>query len=134
MMADEWNNWLRVANAMTPACRIAVTETAQLGESHVIAQILINEQVDTGNMLKSVYASTPDGSSYETVDRGLPEVTPENETEAIVAVSADYAIFPNYGTVHQPAKPFWEPGLDAMKGDFETQMGIVAQKLEDAGR
>src|SRR5437899_1037522 len=122
MMADEWNNWLKVADAMTPACREAVTKTAQAGEIHVKAQIVMNGQVDTGNMLKSVYASTPDGSSYETVDRGLPEITPENETEAILAVSADYSIFPNWGTIHQAAKPFWEPALDAMAGDFETQM------------
>jgi HK97 gp10 family phage protein len=133
-MADTWNNWLKVADALTPACREAVTNTARAGEIHVKAQIVTNGQVLTGNMLKSVYSSTPDGSSYETVDRGLPEITPENETEAILAVSVDYAQFPNYGTVHQSAKPFWEPGLDQMAGDFDTQMGIVAQKLEDAGK
>jgi HK97 gp10 family phage protein len=133
-MANEWNNWLKVADAMTPACREAVTNTAKAGEIHVAANIVMRNLIDTGNMLKSVYSSTPDGSSYQTVDRGLPEVTPENETEAILGVSADYAIFPNYGTIHQSAKPFWEPGLDQMKGDFDTEMGIVAQKLEDAGR
>jgi HK97 gp10 family phage protein len=133
-MPDEWNNWLKVAEAMIPACREAVTNTAKAGEIHVKAQIVLNGQVDTGNMLKSVYASTPDGSSYETVDRGLPEITPENETEAILAVSVDYAQFPNYGTTHQSAKPFWEPGLDQMSDDFDINMKIVAQKLEDAGR
>jgi len=133
-MADQWNNWLKVAEALVPACREAVTKTAQAGEIHVKAQIVMNGQVDTGNMLKSVYSSTPDGSSYETVDRGLPEITPENETEAILAVSADYAIFPELGTVHQSAKPFFYPGVEQMKGDFDTEMGIVAQKLEDAGK
>jgi HK97 gp10 family phage protein len=133
-MADEWNNWLRVADAMTPACRECVTNTARAGETHVKANIVIRDLILTGNMLKSVYASTPDGSSYETVDRGLPEVTPENETEAIVGVSADYSVFPEFGTVHQSAKPFFIPGVEQMKGDFDTEMGIVAQKLEDAGR
>lgn len=133
-MPDEWNNWLKVAEAMTPACREAVTNTAKAGEIHVKANIVIRNLIDTGNMLKSVYASTPDGSSYETVDRGLPEITPESETEAILAVSADYAVFPELGTVHQSAKPFFYPGVDQMKGDFDTEMGIVAQKLEDAGR
>jgi Bacteriophage protein of unknown function (DUF646). len=133
-MPDEWNNWLRVAEAMTPACREAVTNTAQAGETYVEANIVANGQVLTGNMLKSVYSSTPDGSSYETVDRGLPEVTPENETEAVLAVSADYAVFPELGTVHQSAKPFFYPGVEQMKGKFDTEMGIVAQKLEDAGR
>ncbi len=133
-MADQWNNWLKVADALVPACREAVTKTAQAGETHVKAQIVINGQVDTGNMLKSVYSSTPDGSSYETVDRGLPEITPENETEAILAVSADYAVFNEFGTVRMAAKPFFYPGIEQMKGDFDAQMGIVAQKLEDAGK
>jgi HK97 gp10 family phage protein len=134
-MADEWNNWLKVAYAMTPACTEAVTKVAQAGEAHVAAQIIANGQVDTGNMLKSVYSSAPDVSTYSyDVERALPEIDPESDTEAILAVSADYAIYPNYGTVHQPANPFWEPALEEVKGDFEAEMGIVAVKLEEAGR
>lgn len=133
-MADEWNNWLKVAEAMTPACREAVTNTAKAGELNVQVQIIMKDLIETGNMLSSVYASTPDGSSYKVVDRGLAEVRPESETEAYIGVSADYAIFPNYGTIHQSAKPFWEPGIAETEDNFQSEMTTVAQKLEDAGR
>jgi HK97 gp10 family phage protein len=131
-MAEEFNHWLDVANAMEPACSEAVSKAARAGEMHVATQIIINGQVLTGNMLNSVYSSTPEGSTYESVDRGLPEVTPESSSEAIIGVSADYAIFPNYGTVYQSARPFWEPGLDDTAGDYEQAMEEVVQKLEAA--
>jgi len=86
-------------------------------------------------MLKSVYASTPEGSDYQSdVERSLPEVKPENNQEAIIGVSADYSVFPNYGTIHQPPRPFWEPAMDRVQLDFEVGMEDLAKRLEDAGK
>lgn len=134
-MADTWNNWQAVADALIPACTEAVTTTAKAGKAHVQEVITANGQVLTGNMLKSVYASTPEGSDYDSsIDRGLPEVKPTSDTEAVIGVSAGYSIFPNYGTIHQAPHPFFEPGIDQTNADFESALEGIAKKLEDAAK
>jgi HK97 gp10 family phage protein len=134
-MSNSFNHWAAIANAIEPACTEIVSSVARNGAGEVRNQIQSNGQVLSGNMLKSVYASTPEGSDYKSdVDRGSPEVKPENSTEAIIGVSADYAIYPNYGTVHQAPKPFWEPAMDRVKVDFEVGLEDLAKKLEEAGK
>jgi HK97 gp10 family phage protein len=134
-MADTWNNWQRVADALIPACKEAVSTTAKAGKAHVQENITANGQVLTGNMLKSVYASTPEGSDYQSgIDRGLPEIRPSSDTEAVIAVSADYAIFPEMGTVFQSGHPFFEPGIAQTAKDFDAALKVVAVKLEDAAK
>lgn len=134
-MADTWNNWQAIADALIPACTDVVSSVARNGAGEVRNTIQSNGQVLTGNMLKSVYASTPQGSDYESdIERGLPEIKPTSDTEAIIAVSADYSIFPNYGTIHQPARPFWEPSMDRVAVDFAVGLEDIAKRLEDAAR
>jgi len=135
MMSRSFNNWSNIANAIESACTEIVSSVARNGAGEVRNQIQANGQVLSGNMLKSVYASTPEGSDYQSdVKRSLPEVKPENSTEAIIAVSADYSVFPNYGTVHQAPKPFWEPAMERVQLDFEVGLEDLAKKLEEAGK
>jgi|SRR2546421_30844 len=134
-MSNAFNNWAKIANAIEPACTEIVSSVARNGAGDVRDKIQSNGQVLTGNMLKSVYASTPEGSDYQSdVERALPEVKPENNQEAIIGVAADYAVFPNYGTIHQPPRPFWEPGLDLVQADLDVGMEDLAKRLEEAGR
>lgn len=134
-MADTWNNWQAVANALIPACTDVVSSVARNGAGEVRNTIASNGQVLTGNMLKSVYASTPQSSDYKSdIERGLPEEKPTSDTEAVIAVSADYAIFPEMGTVHQPPRPFFAPAMDRVAVDFAVGLEDIAKRLEDAAK
>lgn len=133
-MSNSFNNWEAIANALIPACTEAVSNTAKAGKTHVQEVIQANGQVRTGFMLSSVYASTPQGSDYAGGDKALAEEKPSSETEAIIGVAAEYAIYPNYGTIHQAARPFFEPGLDLTQADFDRELETLAKKLEEAGK
>lgn len=134
-MSNGFNNWANIANAIEPACTEIVSSVARNGANDVRNQIQSNGQVRSGNMLKSVYASTPESTDYKTdVERSLPEVKPETSTEAIIAVSADYAIYPNYGTIHQPPRPFFEPAMDHVAIDLAVGMEDLAKKIEEAAK
>lgn len=134
MANDTWNNWQAIADALLPACTEAVTTTAQAGKAHVQEHITANNQIITGFMLGSVYASTPLGSDYTGGDKALPEEKPSSNTEAVVGVAASYAVFNELGTVHMPPKPFFSPGLDLTQSDFEVALEVIAKKLEDAAK
>jgi len=133
-MADAYNNWSNIANVLIPACEQAVDSVAKAGAKHVQDQITANNQIRTGFMLSSVYASTPLGSDYSGGVKALPEEKPSSNTEAVIGVAASYAQFPNYGTVFQAPKPFFEPGIDQTASDFDTALEQVKLLIEDAGK
>lgn len=133
-MSNSFNNWENIANALIPACIEAVDTTAKAGKVHVQDQIQANGQVRSGEMLGSVYASTPNGSDYKGGQNMLPEEKPTNETEAIIGVASDHGIFPELGTVHQAPHPYFSPGMDLTQNDFDTALETLAKKLEEAGK
>jgi len=133
-MSNSFNNWANIANALIPACTEAVDSTAKSGKAHIQDQIKANGQVRTGFMLESVYASTPLGSDYSGGDKALPEEKPSSNMEAVIGVAADYGVFNEFGTVRMPPKPFFLPGLEQTRSDFESALEIVAKRLEDAGK
>src|SRR6266566_973984 len=131
-MSNAYNNWAAIANALEPACTEIVSSVARNGAGEVRNQIASNGQVRSGNMLKSVYASTPESSDYQSdVERSLPEVKPENNQEAIIGVSADYAVFPEMGTVHQAPHPFFSPSMEKVSIDFAVGMEDLAKRIEE---
>jgi len=128
------NKWEDIADAIITTAKKAVVDVANIGAQNVQDQIAANSQVRTGFMMGSVYASTSDGSDYSngSDERSLPEVKPESDMEAIVGVGAKYAIFPNYGTMHQGAKPFFEPAILKTQDDLDqavVQIKIVIEKI-----
>lgn len=133
-MADTWNNWQKVADALIPACEAGLDTTAKAGKGHVQEVITANGQIRTGEMIGSVYASTPLGSDYQGGQNMLPEIKPSRELEAVVGVASDHGIFPNYGTIHQAPHPFFEPGIDQTNADFDAALEDIAKKLEDAAK
>ena len=84
-----------------------LSELAFIGEGDTKINITDNDQIDTGFLRASVYAVTPDKSSYTAAisEAGLmayagdarrdaaPEVTLPNDTTVAVAVAAEYAIY-----------------------------------------
>jgi HK97 gp10 family phage protein len=133
-MSNSFNNWSNIADMLIPACTEAVDSTAKAGKVHIQDQIKANNQVRTGAMLNSVYASTPMGSDYQGGQDMLPEEKPTNETEAIIGVASDHGIFPELGTVHQAPHPYFSPGMDLTQNDFDTALENLAKKIEEAGK
>jgi len=134
-MVKCFNNWDKVAKSIKPAARLVVKKTAFDAVGHVKAQIVANDQVDTGFMLNSPYVVTSDSSTYKSGEKALPEVPrPTSETEAIVAVAAEYAIHQEYGTVHIPGRPFFRPGMERVRPGFDKAMQLLKQKMEEAAK
>lgn len=133
---EEFNNWDAISEEFGAAIEEAVSLTASDGVSNVQNQIASNGQIVSGFMNSSVYNRTFEISTYgQTVapPRGaglLPEVDrPEDRYTAYIAVAASYAIFPNYGTRYQAAKPFWEPAIDKTQDSLDVRMQQVADRL-----
>lgn len=135
MATQEFNHWSRIADALPKACGAVVRKTAADGVANIQAKIRSNDQIDTGYMLNSVYMVTNEQSTYKGGPKSLPEVgKPSSETEAYVAVAARYAIYQNYGTKHQPGRPFFEPGIQATVASFEKALQLIEQQLGGAAK
>lgn len=92
---------------------------------------------DTGFMANSPYVVTSDSSTY---GQGaseppkdsylLPQVAaPADKYTAMVAVGANYAVFPELGTVHQSAQPAFYPACDAAEPGFVAALNAIASSL-----
>lgn len=129
-MASNTNNWQQIADTLPKVTSQAVRKTALDAEGNIKAHIVANDQVDTGFMLGSVYVVTSDFSDYSGGPRALPEVAaPTDEQTACVAVAAEYAVFPNYGTVNQVGNAFFEPGMDEARIALDAAVALIAKKL-----
>jgi len=89
-----------------------------------------NAPVRTGFLRDSCYAVTPDGTS--TYGEASPptddvylldEVKPEDDMTGIVGVAANYGIFLEMGTRHMSPRPFFYPGVEAGRAQFEENLG-----------
>jgi len=135
-MSNSFNHWEDLANALQSGCEQCVDVTAEQAVSRIREKIEANGQVDTGEMRDSIYSNSQRGSTYQSFDHSLPEVSvPDNSTEANVAAAASHSIFQNNGTVYLPPRPFFEPGFDATRVDFDKNIEYYAVKaLEDAAK
>jgi len=136
-MSNSFNNWQAIADALIPACRDAVVNTAQKAQNNIQDVIKTNGQIKTGRMYTSVYNVSVEGSNYPSTSDPLllPEVPkPESELEATVAAGASYSVFQDKGTVHMAGKPFWDQGMERARSDLDKAMEGVAKKLEDVAK
>lgn len=128
MAQKSFNNWGKVADSIKPVAKLVVKKTAFDLQGQIQGQITTNDQVDTGFMRSSVYVATSDQSTYKGGEKALPEIAkPNSETEAYVAVAAEYAIHQNY--LH---KPFFEPAIERVKPGFDAAMKAIKAKMEEA--
>lgn len=135
MAERRFNNWDRVAQSINPAAKRVIKKTAVDGMANVKARIVSNNQVDTGFMLSSVYFVTSDQSAYRGGDKALPQVAmPGNELEAWVAVAAKYAIIQEDGSIYQPGRPFFRPGMERTRQGFHAAMILIKQAMERAAQ
>jgi hypothetical protein len=130
-----FNHWKAIADAIKPAGRDAVVNTAQKTQNNIQDIIKSNGQIDTGRMYHGIYTVSAEGSNYPGGGKMLPEVPkPVSELEAVVAAGAEYSVHQNYGTVFQAGRPFWEPGFERSRADFDKAMATFARKLEEAAK
>lgn len=128
-MAESFNHFAQIASALKPA----ISKVVRKGAFDLQAQAASRAAVDTGFLRNSVYTVTSDDSTYHSDGKMLPEVPPpEDDQSAYAAVGAEYGAFVNYGTTHQPAQPFWEPAIDAVRPGFESAVAAIQDKLKEA--
>lgn len=125
---EEFNFLADIAEALDTSMDKGLLEGAQAVKAAMKAQIQANGQVDTGNLEASIYVKTDDYSDYpgDASEDLLPEVEAPGEHTAVVTSAADYAIYQDYGTRFQPARPFMEPAMDAS----EQQVLNILSDLE----
>lgn len=83
--------FLKILEATAEGLEAAAFDIEGLAKQNIVAKDLI----DTGFMLNSVYAKGPKNSSYGGGgDLALPEANLNSEHEALVAVAAEYGIWP----------------------------------------
>jgi HK97 gp10 family phage protein len=135
-MSDDFNNWSALALALQEGAMRAVDNTAEIAVGNIQQQIEANNQVVTGEMRDSAYAKSQRFSTYQSSEHALDEIpAPADALEADVAMAANYSIFPEFGTRFQSAKPFFTPGMEKTKTDFDAQIEYyVLQALEDAAK
>lgn len=130
---EEFNHFPSLAEALPGVLSQVVRKTAFDGQANIQAQIRSNNQIDTGFMLNSVYVKTGQESTYTGGEHALPEVeAPPDEQTAYIGVAAYYGMYQNYGTRFQPARPFFEPGIEATRPGFEAAIGAIEDKLREA--
>lgn len=137
-MAENYNNWSKIADAFDEAQSQVVRKTAFDWLANAQAQIRANNQVDTGFMVNSGYVRTYDESTYaasgDPLKKGqqkFPEVEkPANNKEAYMAFGASYAWYQNYGTSRIPARPFLEPSHDLTQASFDEALRRIDEKLK----
>lgn len=125
MMADinvVFNLFQAIANTIPEAVAQANQDVADQAVANIQARIIANGQVETGTMLNSVHdEAQSDGSQNVIVDC-------QNEEGEY------YAAYPNYGTIHQAANPFFEPGLEDTQDAMDEALAGIVAAMAKAGR
>lgn len=137
-MDDEFNHFDQIADALPGVLSQVVRKTA----FDIQAGYQARAPRDTSFMANSAYVVTSDESTYGQHASApakdgylLPEVErPDEPTTAYMAIGANYAEFPEFGTVHQPAQPALYPAVDAARGPFEDALSAVEARLKEAAQ
>ncbi len=122
-----------IAEKLDKALDEAVRKAAFDIQGKAQAIITANGQVDTGFMKNSVYVVTHDESTYNDVqapEEGqelLPQVEKPKAHEAVIAVGASYGVYQEFGTMHQPARPYLTPAAEFVRPQFIHAL----EKMED---
>ena len=130
-----YNHFGSIAEALHGACAKVVKKTCFDGQANIQGYIRTNGQIDTGFMLNSVYVRLLDESTYNGGDKALEQVeAPPDDVTGYIAVAANYAIWQNYGTRFQKARPFFEPGIEQTRPGFVAAVAAIQDALAEAAR
>lgn len=112
--------FVKLLEATADGLEAAAFDIEGLAKQNIVAKDLI----DTGFMLNSVYAKGPNRSSYSGGDLALPEANLNSDAEALVAVAAEYGIWPEL------KYPYLYPALEE---GAQRAGGHIEKKAKEAG-
>jgi hypothetical protein len=134
-MAD-FNHFPQAAEAFHKALSQAVRKTAFDIQGHAAS----TAPIDTGFLRNSIYVVTHDESTYGNASPSkegsylLPEIDKaESDTEAWIAVGANYGIYLEMGTRFMPAKPYLAPAVESVRPTFEDALGRIEEAMKAQG-
>src|SRR6266700_3996449 len=124
------NRFPELAAALKPSLQKGVQASGEQMVSNIEGPAprrsgFMAENVYVSGPLSSTYGSgsiAPPGDSYQ-----LPEVMPGDDMTAVVGAAANYSAYVNYGTRYMAAQPFFDQGVEATRGEFETTMAAALQ-------
>lgn len=127
-MSESFNHFDQVSDELMKAMADVVSKTA----FDIQALAASNAPVDTGFLKNSIYTVTSKSSNYSGGDeRMLGEVDqPDDDLTAYVGVGANYGIFLEYGTIHQPSQPYLTPAVEQALPAFESAMSAIDDKIK----
>lgn len=129
-MAEHWNHFGSVAEALEHIVPDILAKVALDAEAGYKAKIRENGQIATGNMLNSCFSVTQKGSTWGSgPDRDEPP-TLSQKYQAFAGIAASYAVYQNYGTVHLAARPFFEPVNERAQDSFVSAIEAAVKGLE----
>ena len=127
-----FNNFDKVAQGLFDALADVVSETA----FDIQATAASIAPVDTGFLRDSIYVETYTQSTYghggpgkfgQNLLDAIP--SPRNQFTAYIAGGAEYSVFLELGTIHQPAQPYLAPAVDLAEIPFEDAVMAIESKL-----
>lgn len=135
-MGDEYEVIYNLLPELAAALERAASEAVRKSALRIQKAAAENAPVDFGFLESSIYTVTNHESTYgQGVVDGAPgsylldEVPrPKSDTEAVVAVGANYGVYVEMGTVHAPAHPYLLPAAEAER----PQLTAALSRLEDA--
>ncbi len=125
-MADDqpFNHFSRIGDQMHQA----FSQIVRTAAFNIQANYQRTARRDTGFQVNSAYVVTNDSSSYHGGNDPdgrpmLPEIkAPTSDTEATVAVGADYAVFNEVGTVHKPGDGAMAQAVENEREPFQQAL------------
>jgi hypothetical protein len=137
-MAEGFNHFPQTAVAMERELKKAVKEVAK----SMAADAAVFAPVDTGFLEASIYYSTATGSSYgkghargtRSVAKALyqelfPEVKPDDDLQAVMAVGATYGMYVELGTRYMGAQPYFYPAVAKGNAYLDFQLSLIPGAL-----
>ncbi len=132
----DYDRFPEVKDALKKGLEDEIEALAKEVAASIQSAIQSDDLVKTGNLMESVYYKTAKTSTYpgEAGNDLLPEMpAPESSTEADIGPAASYAIYQDMGTIHIPARPFMQPGLDAMHDTIIERLTHIDALIEKGG-
>lgn len=129
-MAADFNHFGDVADALPDIVDQIIRKIALDAEAGYKELIQANGQIDTGNMLNSCYSVTSKGSTYQDSPLNTAPPALPGPRSAYAGIAADYAAYQNYGTVSQPARPFFEPTNEQVQAGLQAALNAAHGQLE----
>ena|SRR5579885_853141 len=136
-MAESFNHF----NELADAFHTALSQVVRKAAFDVQAAAATAAPVDTGFLRNSIYVETATDSTYgqgaSSPPEGaslLPEIEkPEDDLTAYIGVGANYGIYQEMGTRYMPAHPYLAPAVEQVRPNFESALGKIEEKMQEAG-